>query len=44
LVAGNLVDAPPYEARIGRPVEVVFREESDGFTLPMFKLVGEAPR
>ena len=41
LVAGNLVDAAPYEARIGRPVEVVFREESDGFTLPAFKLLGE---
>lgn len=41
LVAGNLVDAAPYEARIGRPVEVVFRVERDGFTLPAFKLLGE---
>ncbi|MGO8863570.1 MAG: Zn-ribbon domain-containing OB-fold protein [Acidimicrobiales bacterium] len=40
LVAGNLVDAAPYEAQIGCAVEVVFREESDGFILPTFKLVG----
>jgi uncharacterized OB-fold protein len=40
LVAGNLVDAAPDEAEIGRPVEVVFRQETDGFTLPLFKLVG----
>jgi uncharacterized protein len=39
LVAGNLVDAEPYEARIGRPVEVIFRPDHDGFTLPLFKLV-----
>jgi uncharacterized OB-fold protein len=39
LVAGNLVDAGPYEARVGCPVELVFREEPDRFTLPMFKLV-----
>ena len=44
LVAGNLVDAPPEEARIGRPVEVVFRQEPDGFTLPMFTLVSETFR
>lgn len=42
LVAGNLVDAAPHEARIGRPVEVVFRQQSDGFTLPGFKLVDES--
>jgi uncharacterized OB-fold protein len=41
LVAGNLVDAAPYEGRIGRPVEIVFRKEEDGFTLPSFRLVGE---
>jgi uncharacterized OB-fold protein len=40
LVAGNLVDAAPDEAEIGRPVEVVFRQDTDGFTLPLFKLVG----
>jgi uncharacterized OB-fold protein len=43
LVAGNLVDAGPDEAEIGRPVEVVFRPDIDGFTLPQFKLVGTSP-
>jgi uncharacterized OB-fold protein len=38
LIAGNLVGATPYQARIGRPVRVVFRQESDGFTLPAFEL------
>jgi uncharacterized protein len=42
LVAGNLVDAAPDEAEIGRPVEVVFRQDIDGFTLPVFKLVGKS--
>lgn len=42
LVAGNLVDAGPYEGRIGRPVEVVFRQDYDGFTLPLFRLVEES--
>lgn len=40
LIAGNLVDAGPEQAEIGRPVEVVFRQDKDGFTLPQFKLVG----
>jgi uncharacterized OB-fold protein len=43
LIAGNLVDDGPEEARIGRGVEVVFRDDSDGFTLPMFKLLGNSP-
>lgn len=43
LLAGNLVDADPYEARVGRRVEVLFRPESDGFTLPVFRLAGEPP-
>jgi len=43
LIAGNLVDFPPDEAVVGRRVEVVFRDESDGFTLPMFRLVQEEP-
>ena len=38
LVAGRLVEAGPHEAVIGRRVELVFREESDGFTLPVFRL------
>jgi uncharacterized OB-fold protein len=42
LVAGNLVDAAPEEAEIGRPVEVVFRQDPDGFTLPLFKLVAKS--
>jgi uncharacterized OB-fold protein len=41
LVAGNLVNDAPHEARIGRRVEVVFRDDPDGFTLPMFKLLEE---
>jgi uncharacterized OB-fold protein len=44
LVAGNLVDAEPDEARVGRRVEVVFRAEADGFVLPMFKLVDRNSR
>jgi uncharacterized OB-fold protein len=43
LVAGNLVDAAPEEAQIGRRVDVVFRDEPDGFTLPMFTLIDERP-
>jgi uncharacterized protein len=39
LVAGNLVDAPASEGRVGRQVEVVFRQDCDGFTLPVFRLV-----
>jgi uncharacterized OB-fold protein len=41
LIAGNLVGAPPDEAQVGRPVRVVFRQQSDGFTLSVFKLVGK---
>jgi uncharacterized OB-fold protein len=40
LVAGNLVDAGPRDAEVGKPVEVVFVEEPDGFTLPKFRLAG----
>lgn len=39
IVAGNLIDAPPREAVIGRAVEVAFLTESDGFTRPVFRLV-----
>lgn len=38
LIAGNLVGADPYEATIGRPVQVVFQVQPDGFTLPQFQL------
>ena len=41
LVAGNLVGADPREAVIGRRVELVFRQEADGFTLPAFRLVAD---
>jgi uncharacterized OB-fold protein len=44
LIAGNLADAPPSDALIGRRVEVVFREDPDGFTLPMFRLVKDCSR
>jgi uncharacterized OB-fold protein len=44
LIAGNLIDASPYEAQIGRRVQVVFREDPDGFALPMFQfLPGSSP-
>ena len=41
------VDMNPEEEKnvaIGKRVEVVFQEGEDGFTLPQFKLSGEAPR
>lgn len=44
LVAGNLVDAPPDDAVIGRGVEVVFRKDLDGFTLPAFRLAEDWAR
>ena len=41
LVAGNLDGAKsPYDATIGHPVEVTFKEDVDGFTLPYFRLTG----
>ncbi len=39
IVLGNLIGASPYEAVIGRPVEVEFITEADGFTRPVFRLV-----
>lgn len=42
LVVGNLVEAPPAEAVIGRRVEVVFEDSGEGFVLPMFRLQEEA--
>jgi uncharacterized OB-fold protein len=38
LMAGNLLGAPYTEAKVGRPVEVVFERLNDGITLPQFKL------
>ena len=48
-LTANLVDAdmnPEKEENvaIGARVEVVFQDGEDGFTLPQFKLSGEAPR
>ena len=36
--AGNLLDAPYTEARVGRRVEVVFQPLNDDITLPQFRL------
>jgi hypothetical protein len=36
-LVSNVVDVPPDDVRVGMPVEVVFREVSPGFTLPLFK-------
>lgn len=44
LMAGNLVDAAPEEALVGRRVRTVFRAEADGFVLPQFALTGEDER
>jgi uncharacterized protein len=38
LMAGNLLDAPYTEAKVGRPVEVVFQKLNDDITLPQFRL------
>ena len=38
LLAGNLLDAPYTEARVGRRVEVVFQKLNDDITLPQFRL------
>ena len=40
LMAGNLLDAPHTEARVGRRVEVIFQPLSDDITLPQFRLAG----
>jgi len=41
LMAGNLLEAPYTEAKVGRRVEVVFEKLNDSITLPQFRL---APR
>lgn len=38
LMAGNLLDAPHTEAKVGRSVEVVFQKLNDDITLPQFRL------
>jgi uncharacterized OB-fold protein len=41
LMAGNLLDAPYTEARVGRRVEVTFEKLTDEITLPQFRLERE---
>ena len=41
LLAGNLLDAPYTEAKVGRRVEVVFQKLNDDLTLPQFRLAKE---
>ncbi len=41
LLAGNLLDAPYTEAKVGRRVEVVFQQLNDDITLPQFRLAQE---
>jgi uncharacterized OB-fold protein len=38
LLAGNLLDVPYTEAKVGRRVEVVFQKLNDDITLPQFRL------
>ena len=38
LMAGNLLDAPYTEAKVGRRVEVVFEKLNEEITLPQFRL------
>ena len=42
LLAGNLLDAPYTEAKVGRRVEVTFQKLNDDFTLPQFRLAPNA--
>jgi len=41
LMAGNLLDAPYTEAKVGRRVEVTFERLTDEISLPHFKLARE---
>jgi hypothetical protein len=43
LLAGNLLEAPYTEAKVGRRVEVVFEALSSDITLPQFRLAMAAP-
>jgi hypothetical protein len=38
LLAGNLMEVPYTEAKVGRRVEVTFQRLNDEFTLPQFRL------
>jgi hypothetical protein len=38
LLAGNLLDVPYTEAKVGRRVEVVFEKLNEDITLPQFRL------
>ena len=42
LMAGNLLGVPYTEAKVGRPVEVVFEKLNDEITLPQFKLAASS--
>ena len=41
LLAGNLLDAPYTEAKVGRRVKVVFQKLNDDITLPQFRLAND---
>ena len=43
LMAGNLLEAPYTEAKVGRRVEVVFERLNDDIALPQFRLARPAP-
>jgi uncharacterized OB-fold protein len=42
LMAGNLLEVPYTEAKVGRRVEVVFQKLNDDFALPQFRLAQPA--
>jgi uncharacterized OB-fold protein len=44
LLAGNLLEAPYTEAKVGRRVEVIFQPLNDDITLPQFRLAPDAPQ
>ncbi|MFC1815382.1 Zn-ribbon domain-containing OB-fold protein [Thermodesulfobacteriota bacterium] len=39
MISSNVIDCDPDEVKIGMPVEVVFEDITDEFTLPKFRLV-----
>jgi hypothetical protein len=43
LLAGNLLEAPYTEAKVGRRVEVVFDKLNHDITLPQFRLARTTP-
>jgi uncharacterized OB-fold protein len=38
-LVGNVLDCPPEEVRIGRPVQVVFQDVSEEIALPQWRVV-----